>query len=1021
MRRKTGEAKEIEVNNDQAEKKEDTIPRIEPKTSNKKTEEKKAGKKNLGDLKTTSVDIMHLNVRSLFNKIDQLELLMQDNYSEIDIICLSETWLKETQMQTAHLNGFQLASYMTRKGVRGGGVCMFIRKDSRVTFETRSDICKMSIEREMEICAIELLTPVSIVIVTIYRAPEASKYDQFLAQLETIIQTASKKRSKVIIIGDFNYNINNVRLRHCLEETIFLHDFKIINFGDTRIAHMKSKRSQSCIDNVLSNDNSIVFKGNVEVGLSDHLGQVVSVPYAEKATNHNKHIKKRLTRSFNDRQVDLFMIGISSVSWDNVHTADNVNEMFKRFMHLFMNEFNKAFPYKEMRIQKTRKNRKTNEWYTEELKLLADNVIDLECKFYRSGNLNDKLNYEKAKRTYKREIKHSKTLHNENKIRHSKNKSKTAWNIIDSCKTNTEQSRDNIKIRHESNLIESETEVANIFNNYFSNIVPELLKSRGKLNRAQNNDKKITRIIQDQIFLAPVSRKEIHEIADKALNKFSAGHDDVPARIIKKIITFIAEPLTVIINASFEQGTFPDTLKKALIRPIFKKGDRQSVCNYRPITILSSFSKIFELTMCNRIINFATKYDILNDAQHGFRKGRSTTSAVGSFISKTIRALEDKQAAIGVFYDFSKAFDTINHKLLLEKLKHMGISGNANKWIESFLKDRKQVVKINGVNGSSISQETTTNVGMPQGATISPLLFILFTNDITNCVDKGSLTLYADDTSHLVCGKDLTTVDLSLRSEVKSIEEWCLNNDLIINTPKTILMEFNYKNTDSDFPPISIQGATIKNIQTTNFLGITVDNNLDWKSHISQTCLKISSGCYLIKRIMQTCNLETAKLVYFAYIESRLRYGIELWGQSPYAKRLFILQKRCLRILGKASKDPCAKIYYKDSCSTLFKQYCILTLPSLYIYQTIMYVLNNDQLCTINLEIHDHLTRSRKEFYLKKNNLKKSDKCPMYAGAILFNNLPDNIKNKTGDNFKCELKQYLLEKCFYKVDDYLSL
>jgi hypothetical protein len=233
-------------------------------------------------------------------------------------------------------------------------------------------------------------------------------------------------------------------------------------------------------------------------------------------------------------------------------------------------------------------------------------------------------------------------------------------------------------------------------------------------------------------------------------------------------------------------------------------------------------------------------------------------------------------------------------------------------------------------------------------------------------------------------------------------------------------MEFRPKKTIiDDSPPITLEGSLIKSQQTTNFLGLIVDNRLDWKSHISKTSLKVASSCYLIKRLMQTCNLETAKLVYFAYVQSRLNYGIILWGNSPDAKRLFILQKRALRILGKASKDPCAEVYYKDSCSILFKKFCILTLPSLYIYSTIMYVIGNNHLSTINSEVHEHYTRSGNQIHVKKNSLKKSDKCPLYTGALLYNNLPDIIKNQSGEKFKHTLKQYLVNECFYKVNDYL--
>jgi retron-type reverse transcriptase len=226
--------------------------------------------------------------------------------------------------------------------------------------------------------------------------------------------------------------------------------------------------------------------------------------------------------------------------------------------------------------------------------------------------------------------------------------------------------------------------------------------------------------------------------------------------------------------------------------PCLKSGDKTDVNNYRPIAILSVFSKIFELAMCNRLISFVTKYNILNDSQYGFIKGRSTISAIGDFVTKVLNALDNRERVMGIFYDFSKAFDTVNHRTLLEKLRQMGISGLANDWIASFIKDRRQVVKITDDKGSSLSEETTLNVGVPQGATLSPLLFILFTNDIPDCLNTGSLTLYADDTTHFIKGRKETIINVC-KEEVNDLASWCNTNDLFINKNKTLVMQFSLK------------------------------------------------------------------------------------------------------------------------------------------------------------------------------------------------------------------------------------
>jgi Reverse transcriptase (RNA-dependent DNA polymerase) len=258
------------------------------------------------------------------------------------------------------------------------------------------------------------------------------------------------------------------------------------------------------------------------------------------------------------------------------------------------------------------------------------------------------------------------------------------------------------------------------------------------------------RLTNKVIFLTPITPNEYFEVIKRVSKKKSAGIDDIPGTLLKDVAVFIREPLTDIANASFSQGCFPKILKHALIIPMLKKGDRTDIGNYRQISLLSVFSKFLETAFCTRIVSFLENNNLLNPYQHGFTKKRSTTTAVTNFICEVHEALDTNTNAVGIFYDYSKAFDTICHNILLEKLEAMGISGNANNWIKSYLEDRIQTVALRGPNGTTFSEPTTTNVGLPQGSTISPILFTLFTADLSTFANAGSLTLYADDTTQLI-------------------------------------------------------------------------------------------------------------------------------------------------------------------------------------------------------------------------------------------------------------------------------
>ena len=213
-------------------------------------------------------------------------------------------------------------------------------------------------------------------------------------------------------------------------------------------------------------------------------------------------------------------------------------------------------------------------------------------------------------------------------------------------------------------------------------------------------------------------------------SRLLGGKTELPDTLMQDIDAFVMEPLLDIANASFTQGSFPTNLKHALVIPMFKKGDRTKLENYRQISLLSIFSKFLEIALCSRLVSFLEKNNLLNSRQHGFTRKRSTTTAITTFVCEVHEAIDKKMNAVGIFYDYSKAFDTISHRILLEKLEAMGIAGNAKTWIETYLLDRTQTVALHGPNGSSRSEETTTNVGLPQGSTISPILFTLFTADL---------------------------------------------------------------------------------------------------------------------------------------------------------------------------------------------------------------------------------------------------------------------------------------------------
>jgi Reverse transcriptase (RNA-dependent DNA polymerase) len=401
-------------------------------------------------------------------------------------------------------------------------------------------------------------------------------------------------------------------------------------------------------------------------------------------------------------------------------------------------------------------------------------------------------------------------------------------------------------------------------------------------------------------------------------------------------------------------------------------------------------------------------------------KSRSVNTAVGSYVTEVLKSLDAKEEVTGVFYDYTKAFDTVNVELLLTKLAKLGIAGNANDWLRSFLVNRKQSVFISRQGEYFQSTETTTSTGLPQGATLSPLLFILFTNNLPSEVTAGKLTLFADDTTHLFSSQS-KDVGTEVKKGVLQLESWSISNGLFLNRDKTVLMQFSNKRKKILYSPlIRLDKKSIRVQTETKFLGIIMDYTMNWTSHVESVCAKVASACYLIRKMMNLVNLDTVKLIYFGILQSHLQYGVIVWGGTTQTKRLFVLQKRALRYMARASTDPCADIFYKDSCRKLFINFKVLTMPCLYIYYTILYCLENNYLSHTNESIHNYDTRAKTDVRVESHRLSIYTRDPIYNGSKFYNALPGSIKDLPLMKLKGQLKEYLISNCFYTLDEFLN-
>ena len=351
-------------------------------------------------------------------------------------------------------------------------------------------------------------------------------------------------------------------------------------------------------------------------------------------------------------------------------------------------------------------------------------------------------------------------------------------------------------------------------------------------------------------------------------NKKSCGYDNIQVYFFKVAAKVLATPLSILFNYSFRYGIFPDCLKTAKVVPIFKKGDKNEINNYRPISLLSTFSKILEKLICKRVRKFLDKHSIISSNQYGFRSSLSTTHAMLDVLTSTYNSINDNTITALLLFDLNKAFDTVQHDILLRKLKHYGIRGTAQNLIASFLMNRQQYVSLHNAQ----SHKMYITCGVPQGSVLGPLLFTLYINDIVNCT-SSTPRLFADDTCLILQHKNLADLNVKINTEIKAIENYMNANKLTLNMSKfnVIVINSNSKNNNLTSDLIA---SKLSLVQNARYLGVVFDNCLSFKNHITLLEKKLSRAVGILAKIKPFLNRKALLSLYYAIFHSNLHYGL---------------------------------------------------------------------------------------------------------------------------------------------------
>ena len=562
-------------------------------------------------------------------------------------------------------------------------------------------------------------------------------------------------------------------------------------------------------------------------------------------------------------------------------------------------------------------------------------------------------------------------------------------------------------ITTEGNCCIDKNEIVNEFNKYFTNIGQNL---NAKLNQTVHDPTHYINNNPANFFCTPTCPTEIINIVHSNNSKKSGGYDNVDPNIIQHVIPQIANQLAHIFNNSFTMGIVPRKLKIAKVIPLYKSENPELFTNYRPISILPCLSKILERLMYNRINNFLAEYNILSNKQYGFRGNYSTYMAMIDLVDKISSNIDQKNHNIGIFLDLSKAFDTIDHNILLKKLQCYGIRGIACEWFKSYLSDRAQYVLYNNTE----SEYMKITCGVPQGSILGPLLFIIYINDIVNVSNILKPMLFADDTSLFHAHTHFHTLIEEVNIELQKIAIWFNTNKLTLNVKKSNFIIFTPKGKiyNTDNAEIIINGNKIKQVKFTKFLGIYIDEHLSWKIHINNLAKKIARNVGMLNKLKYFLPLYTMKTLYYSLTLPHLQYCVLLWSNTYtiHLKKIKILQKRAIRIITKSQ--------YTSHTDPLFLKLKLLKLSDIYKHQLgiFMYKSVNDQLpdnltsmLKLTENIHNHNLRNFNGFYIQNIRTNNRKFTINYSGPVFWNTLPQHIRKlRTIKQFKGKLKELLL-------------
>lgn len=953
--------------------------------------------------------IIHLNIRSMRKYWEELNVHMKDHIGVVDLLILTEIAIPEYENVVYKIDGYNCIFY-NRENKKGGGIVIYVKSNIQFVVvkkgQNNTSMHEMiHVVLNMKGCIINILA--------VYRPPETSK-NMFIDELEKYLNKISVKEN-IILIGDINIDTNkiydNYKIKY--EEILNIQGLEECIFSDTRVVIRDGVITRTKIDHIYARIKENLVTSVIEITISDHYAVAINMninPGGKEVKILEKQIATELSNireeilehkqqkvRYNENNI---LSTLREIKWENEIEIDDSVEIY----NFICNKFAKVYSHNRYTKCTPGKTRVNKCWITKDL-IEQIKVRDKAFKTWKNTptNMDYRDKYNTLRNNVNKKIKNQKTKFYSERIHTYKSNMKKLWNEINFIIGRKKVNNIDEIINNFLGKVYNSKEILSAFVNEFSHGIERATHTCNiKVGEEWiENEKDIS------IYIPKINESNVLNIIGKMKSSKSPGIDLIRIKDIKNCKTQIAPILVKFINISIQSGNMPQLLKTSIIRPIYKGGAHTEYTNYRPIAILPAIEKIMEAFISNKLNIYLRKYRIINEEQHGFQCGKSTISLLKNVTNYINNKLNTNKVIITIFIDLTKAFDLINHNILIKRLEAIGIRGKILDWFRNYLQERKIIVMID----QQYSELKETKIGIPQGSILGPILYTIYVNPVFKYIKHCKMYMYADDTALVIAHNDKNEAMKKLQEDFNTVQKWFHDNKLIINEKKTKLLCI--RTPKRKLEPIYIQChnntclhnglrdnavclcSVLEEVTQFKYLGLYIDNKFSWDVQVEDVNKKLRACAAQFFKLKYILDYKNLKMVYCGLVQSVMKYGIQCYGVCSVFNKMKIerIHNRIVKIIND-------KNYTQDTTE-------ILTFDGLYRYT--MIIENYYNLGIRRRVQNEHNTRSKK-YTVPFTYNKYGDRQLEVTIAKLFNSIPEDLLSLTKISVvKKEIKKWLME------------